>query len=349
MIEKIQELRMAAEAAMGKVNNEQGLRDFEIVYLGKKGELKDFAKNISKVDPSERKNFGQAVNALKRDIENSIELKAAEFEQKKMEALADNEWIDITAPAKDHMRKGGRHPLSSFIDEVNELFTELGFSHADGAEIESEWYNFTALNLDADHPAREMQDTFFVEELKANPLKFLSDDRDLGMVLRTQTSSMQIHYMQKNKPPLRVFVAGKVFRKESDATHAPVFHQVDCLLVDKNVSLRNLKGVLQEIFSKLLKKPDVKIRFRLSYFPFTEPSLEVDIGFELKGNKDYWLEIGGAGMVHPQVLKNAGLDPAEYNGFAFGMGIERMLMIRNNIKDLRLFFDNDIRFLKQFS
>jgi len=344
---KIENIKNESLEAIKISKSEKDLKDLEIKYLGRKSELSQLAKNISSLSVEERPLAGKNINQTKVAIENAIEYKQAEFEQAKMNNLATDEWIDVKAPAKK-ISKGKRHPISQFIDEIVDIFTRLGFSQADGPEIESEWYNFTALNLNADHPAREMQDTFFIKDLQTAERKNLKDNRDLNMVLRTQTSSMQIRYMQNNQPPLRIFAPGKVYRKDSDATHSPMFHQVEGLLVDKNVSLKHLKGVLLQALRELLEKPNLEIRFRLSYFPFTEPSLELDISFPMKGKEDYWLEVGGAGMTHPNVLRNSGVSPEEFNAFAFGLGIDRLVMIKHNIKDLRLLFENDIRLLKQF-
>ncbi len=347
MLNKVEELKNEALKNIKSANDEKSLREFEIKYLGRKSELIAFSREISILSKEERPKVGQMINQAKVAIENAVEFKKAELEEVKMNTLSDNEWIDVTAPSIKKI-KGARHPISSFIDEVVDVFGRLGFSQAEGPEIESEWYNFTALNLGADHPAREMQDTFFLKDLKAERKDFMKDDRDLGMVLRTQTSNMQIRYMQNNKPPIRIIAPGKVYRKDSDATHSPIFHQVEGLMIDESISLKNLKAVLLSSLRELLYKPDLDLRFRLSYFPFTEPSLEIDISFPMKGKKDYWLEVGGAGMVHPNVLKNGAIDPDIFNGFAFGLGIDRLVMIKYNIKDIRLFFENDVRFLEQF-
>jgi len=340
MLQKLEELKKIALEAIKNTED-------EIQYLGRKSELNGFAKNIASLSKEEKPEAGKQINLAKVAIENEIELKLAELEDKKMEALAIDEWIDVTAPSKKS-QEGSRHPISSFIDEIISTFGRMGFSQAEGPEIESEWFNFTALNLDADHPAREMQDTFFVNDVKAKDNPDTEDNRDSGMVLRTQTSSVQIRHMMNSTPPIRIIAPGKVFRKDHDATHSPMFHQVEGLMVDEAVSLKNLKAVLLESLRELLGKPELKLRFRLSYFPFTEPSLEMDISFPMKGKPDYWLEVGGAGMVHPNVLQNGGVDTEKYNGFAFGLGIDRLVMIKYGVKDLRLFFENDLRFLKQF-
>lgn len=348
MKEKLEQLKKESIEKIQSAKDESTLREFEVSFLGKKSELQQLSRKISELPKEERPEAGQKINKVKVEIENAIELKQAEMEEAKMNNLAEDEWIDISAPVKN-LKKGGRHPISAFIDDLVETFGRLGFSQIEGPEIESEWYNFTAINIHADHPAREMQDTFFVKDIKAhNNPKDLDDDRDSGMVLRTQTSSMQVRYMQENKPPIRIIAPGKVYRKDSDATHSPMFHQAEGLMVGEDISLKHLKAVLQESFRTLLHQPDLEIRFRLSYFPFTEPSLELDISFPMKGKEDYWLEVGGAGMTHPNVLRNSGIDPEKYNAFAFGIGLDRLVMIRHNIKDLRLFFENDTRFLKQF-
>ena len=348
MIKNIDTIKKNAIKSIQSSKDNEELRKLEITYLGRKSELINFSRQISTLRNEERPKMGKLINDVKIEIENEIELQNAKFEKEKMNNLAFEEWIDITAPSKKTF-EGARHPISQFIDEIIEVFGRLGFTQSSGPELESEWYNFTALNLNSDHPAREMQDTFFIKDIKAENNPDTSDEKDSGMVLRTQTSNVQIRYMRNNQPPIRIIAPGKVYRKDSDATHSPMFHQVEGLMVDSSISLRNLKAVLEISLRELLMQPELKIRFRLSYFPFTEPSLELDISFPMKGKKDYWLEVGGAGMVHPNVLKNGNIDPTKYNGFAFGLGIDRLLMIKHDIHDLRLFFENDLRFLKQFA
>lgn len=346
MINKIKELQSQALTQIQSASDESALKQIELKYLSRKSDLNNFAKQISSVKPEERKEFGMTVNIAKKEIENAIELKLADFNKQKLDIIKDTEWKDLSVDQISE-KEGARHPISKFLENAVEVFARLGFSQAVGPEIETEWYNFTALNVHPDHPAREMQDTFFIKDLLAEKNEQSNDNRDRGYVLRTQTSSMQIHYMQNNEAPIRIIAPGKTFRKDSDATHSPMFHQIEGLMVDKNISLRNLKAVLLTAIEKMLEVENLQIRFRLSYFPFVEPGLEVDIAFKVK-DKLKWFEVAGAGMVHPNVLKNGGFDPEEYNGFAFGFGADRLAMIKHNITDIRALFENDVRFLRQF-
>jgi len=348
ILQDLQNLLKEAQNQIQQCQNEVMLSEIETNFLGRKSPLNNFARAIGQASPEERPQLGQAINKVKNQISLDINDKRQVFWQNYLQDIADKEWLDPSLEVESDIKRGHRHPLSSFIEEISSVFTRLGFSEVDGPEIDNQWFNFTALNVAADHPAREMQDTFFVENYKSDDYPNSGDQRDSGMVLRTQTSGMQIHYMLDHKPPLRIFAPGKVYRKDSDATHSPVFHQVEGLLIDRNVSMADLKGTLTLALSELLNIPDLEILFRLSYFPFTEPSLEMDIKFPLPGKPDKLLEIGGAGMVHPQVLRNCNIDPNEFQGFAFGLGIERLIMIRNNITDIRLFYENDTRFLSQF-
>lgn len=348
MQSSLESLEKRSIAQIQIVSDEEALRNLEIEFLGKKSEIYGLSREISKLPKEERPQAGQKINMVKKEIENAIEYKKAELESEKMNHLAEDEWMDISA-SFGSLPKAGRHPISAFIDDLVEVFAQLGFSQVEGPEIESEWYNFTALNIHSNHPAREMQDTFFLKDVKdMSHLQHSQDEQDTGMVLRTQTSSVQIRYMQQHTPPIQIIAPGKVYRKDSDATHSPMFHQTEGLMVGENISLKHLKAVLQEALRSLLDQKNLEIRFRLSYFPFTEPSLELDISFPMKGKKDYWLEVGGAGMTHPNVLSNAGIDNKKYNAFAFGLGLDRLVMIKHNIQDLRLFFENDTRFLSQF-
>jgi phenylalanyl-tRNA synthetase alpha chain len=334
MLTKITELLKTAQKEIQKAPDVAALKEIETHFLGRKGELSLLLRDVSTLPENERGAIGKAANDAKKEMQVTLEARFSELERAQEGSLAETEWIDVSLPGKKSAH-GKRHPIPTFIREVEEVFARLGFIVADGPEIEDDWHNFTALNVVEDHPAREMQATFWLDE----PLK--------GMVLRTQTSGIQIRYMEKNKPPMRIIAPGKVYRKDSDATHSPMFHQYEGLLVDRNVSLANLKFVLLSALRSLIS-PDIELRFRLSFFPFTEPSVEVDALLNVEG-KRRWLEVGGAGMIHPNVLKNSGLNPEEWNGFAFGMGIERLIMIKYGIGDLRLFFENDLRFLKQFA
>lgn len=344
MLQNLEQLRITALAAIEKTQNEAELRDLEVRFLGRKGELTEILRGVAGLTAEERPMVGKVSNEVKKVLEDAVAAKLSAFEAKKLEALAETEWIDPTAPSKKTQR-GAVHPISAFMEEVSEVFGQMGFETAEGPEIEDDWHNFTALNVPKDHPAREMQDTFFIKDESGNH------------VLRTQTSSVQIRYMEGKKPPIRIIAPGKTFRKDSDATHSPMFHQFEGLMVDKNISLPNLKSVLLTAMRRLLRNDSLELRFRLSYFPFTEPSFEVDASCAVCGGKNAtcsmckgtgWLEILGAGMVHPNVLRNCGVDPEEYTGFAFGGGVERFVMLRYGINDLRLFYENDVRFLKQF-
>lgn len=348
MKQKLQSLLETTIRSIANAKNQNVLSDLETIILGRKGELTKILRSLATLSPEEKKEIGKFANEIKKELQHKFDLQKQIFEAEKLEKIAEKEWIDITFPGTK-TKQGSRHPISRFIDEVEDVFGKMGFEFAEGPEIEDDWHNFTALNLPPDHPARDMQDTFWIKNLEK-------------MVLRTQTSDVQIRYMENNKPPLRIIAPGKTYRKDSDATHSPMFHQYEGLMIDKKCSLANLKAVLLEALRQLIS-PDLNLRFRLSYFPFTEPSIEVDCSCVNCGGKGEmpdgkickvckrtgWLEIGGAGMVHPNVLKNVGINPDEYNGFAFGFGLERQIMIKYKIDDLRLFFENDLRFLEQFA
>jgi phenylalanyl-tRNA synthetase alpha chain len=333
MQKKLDELRILVLGKISSARDEDELKMIEIEFLGRKGALTLLLREVPNLPLEERAQAGKSANELKKEIEVAVAERYFQIEESSMNTAIASEWIDITAPSK-RVLIGKRHPIHSFIEQAEEVFGRLGFRVAEGNEIEDEWHNFTALNLPPDHPARDMQATFW-----------LQGDLE-GHVLRTQTSDVQIRFMENNTPPIRIIAPGKVYRKDSDATHSPMFHQIEGLMIDKNISLAHLRFVLLAAL-KELTSPDIDIRFRLSYFPFTEPSFEMDALFKRNGH-ERWLEIGGAGMVHPNVLKNCGLDPSEWNGFAFGLGIERQIMIKHGIGDLRLFFENDLRFLEQF-
>jgi phenylalanyl-tRNA synthetase alpha chain len=316
----LEEIKLKALEELENVKNLNDLNEFKSKYLGKKGIISEMIKNLKNLTIEERKIFGAKLNEIKEFLEEKIE--------KKKEEIIDLEdgFYDISLLGYKRAF-GNIHPITRVFNEIIEIFISMGFSVEDGPEIEEDWYNFTALNIPKYHPARDMQDTFYLENNK---------------LLRTHTSPIQIRTMERKKPPIRIIAPGRVFRRdELDATHSPVFHQLEGLYVDKNVSLSDLKGTI-EIFIRKLFSEDIKIKFRPSYFPFTEPSLEVLI---YKDNK--WLEILGAGMVHPNVLKNCNINSDIYSGFAFGLGIERIAMIKYNINDIRLFYENDIKFLRQ--
>jgi len=321
-----------------ELNNFKDLEDLKVFYLGRKGVVTKELRSLSKVEGEEKRVRGKDLNLLKKFIEEAIDVKKKSIFQEKEKSLLTTDWIDVTSPGI-RKKRGSLHPVTTVIREMIDIFKSLGFEVAGGPEIETDWYNFEALNIPKNHPARDTQATFFVTE---------------ELLLRTQTSPVQIRVMQLNKPPIRIIAPGKTYRRDSDITHTPMFHQLEGLLVDESVTLTDLKGIL-EYFAKTFFGKDRLVRFRPHYFPFTEPSLEMDISCGICSGKGCrvckysgWMEIMGAGMVHPNVLINAGIDPQKYQGFAFGIGIERPAMLRHNIDDLRLFYENDLRFLEQF-
>lgn len=325
----MQQLTEIVEQALAAIEGASDLKildDIRVDYLGKKGKITDMMKLMATLSPQEKPAFGQKVNEAKQKVQQFLNqriegLKAAELEQK-----LQTEKIDVTLPGR-RLDNGGLHPVTRTIERIESFFGELGFSVVQGPEIEDDYHNFDALNIPEHHPARADHDTFYF-----NP----------KLVLRTQTSGVQIRTMEVEKPPLRIISPGRVYRNDYDMTHTPMFHQVEGLLVDENVNFAELKGILHDFLRNFFEE-DLEIRFRPSYFPFTEPSAEVDV----KG-KNGWLEVLGCGMVHPNVLRGVGIDPDKYSGFAFGMGVERLTMLRYGVNDLRAFFENDLRFLKQF-
>jgi len=287
----------------------------------------------------DRKSAGKSYNSAVERIEAALEARRAALALAKMEARLGEEALDVTLPGRGRGR-GGLHPISRTWRRIEEIFGSIGFEVADGPEIETDWYNFTALNNPENHPARSMQDTFYVD---------LNDARGKPLLLRTHTSPMQVRYARTHKPPLKVIAPGRTYRVDSDATHSPMFHQVEGLWIDEDISFADLKGVYADFLRRFFESDALEVRFRPSYFPFTEPSAEIDLRFATGPLKGRWLELSGAGQVHPQVVRNFGLDPERYIGFAFGSGLERLTMMRYGIDDLRLFFDGDLRFLRQFS
>lgn len=315
-----------------------GLQQIKIKYTGKKGLLSAKMKSLSSIPPDKRPAFGSAINEVKNFVEDALKQKEALLKDKDKKKRLQSERLDISLPGK-FIPFGSEHPIIRTLEEIKDIFSSMGFDIEEGPEIELDHYNFEALNIPKDHPARDMQDTFYI-----------SDD----VVLRTHTSPVQIRVMEKRKPPLKIIAPGKVYRCDADVSHTPMFHQVEGLMVDKDISFSDLKGVL-ELFIHSLFGKDTPVRFRPSYFPFTEPSAEVDIGCIFCAGKGCrvckttgWLEILGSGLVNPKVFEMAGYDPDEYSGFAFGMGVERITMLKYSIDDIRLFYENDIRFLKQF-
>lgn len=336
------QLEQIRQSALEAVNTADALQDIEalrVKYLGKKGELTGILKQMGKLSAEERPVIGQLANEIRGAIEQAVEVKLTEIKSAEQAKKLLEEKIDVTLPGKT-VTMGSRHPLTVVLDDIKEIFVGMGFDIVDGPEVELDYYNFEALNIPKDHPARDTQDTFYITD---------------NIVLRTQTSPVQIRVMEKQKPPIRIISPGRVYRSDAvDATHSPVFHQIEGLVVDKGITFTDLKGTL-ETFVKRLYGEDTVVRFRPHHFPFTEPSAELDVQcFNCHGEGcrlckgEGWIEILGCGMVHPDVLRNGGIDPEEYSGFAFGYGLERVCMRKYSISDLRLFFENDVRFLKQF-
>ena len=303
-------------------------------FLGKSGELTALQSTLRSAAPEQRRELGAKFNTAKQQIEAGLEARRGELAEARLSARLAEEALDLTLPGRGRGR-GGLHPVIRTWQRIEEIWRSIGFEVADGPEIETDWYNFTALNNPENHPARSMQDTFYVD---------LKDQDGLPLLLRTHTSPMQVRYARMHKPPIKVIAPGRTYRVDSDATHSPMFHQVEGLWIDEHISFADLKGVYTEFLRRFFENDELEVRFRPSFFPFTEPSAEIDM--KLKGR---WLEISGSGQVHPQVVRNFGLDPEKHIGFAFGSGLERLTMLRYGIEDLRLFFDGDLRFLEQFS
>ncbi len=339
MKQQLETIREQALKAFALAHDQTELEALRVQYLGKKGELTAILKQMGKLSAQERPVMGQLANEVRAAIEDSLSQRAARLKQDALTARLESEKIDVTLPGVPQTL-GAKHPLSIVLDEIKEIFIGMGFEIVEGPEVELDYYNFEALNIPKDHPARDTQDTFYINE---------------NVLLRTQTSPVQIRTMEKKKPPIRIISPGRVYRSDTvDATHSPVFHQIEGLVVDKGITFADLKGTL-ETFVKRLYGEDSVVRFRPHHFPFTEPSAEVDVQcFNCQGKgcrlckNEGWIEILGCGMVHPKVLSNCGIDPEEYSGFALGMGLERVVMRRYNIDDMRLFYENDVRFLKQF-
>ncbi len=340
MKEKLLAIEGALNDEITAVNDNEGIEALRVKYLGKKGELTAILRSMGQVAPEDRPAMGKLVNEVRARIEEAIGAKKAILQSAGLEQKLLKETLDVTAPAQ-MCTLGGRHPIAAVTQELEDIFIGMGFDVADGPEVEYDYYNFEALNTPEGHPARDAQDTFYINS---------------KVLLRSQTSTVQIRTMEKQKPPIRVISPGRVYRSDAvDATHSPMFHQMEGLVVDKGITMGDLKGTL-ELFAKTLFGEDTRIRFRPHHFPFTEPSAEVDISCFVCGGKgcslckkEGWIEILGAGMVHPNVLRGCGIDPEEYSGFAFGMGIERIVMKKYGINDMRLLYENDVRFLKQFN
>ena len=339
MKETLEKIRLQSVKELESVQSQKELEELRIKYLGKKGELTQVLRGMGGLSPEERPAIGQLANEIRDYINEKIEETAYCLKRKDLETRLSKEFIDVTMPSK-RRAMGNKHPLTKVQDEINEVFIGMGFSIVEGPEIEKAYYNFDALNHSKYHPARDMQDTFYFTE---------------EILLRTQTSPMQVRTMEQQKPPIRVLVPGKVYRRdEIDATHSPMFHQIEGLVVDKGITMANLKGTL-DVFAKKMYGEDTRTRFRPHHFPFTEPSAEMDCSCSAcKGagcrvcKNEGWIEILGSGMIHPNVLRNCGIDPEIYSGFAFGMGLDRIALLKYDVDDLRLFFENDKRFLAQF-
>ena len=323
----LESIKERSQTLISGADDLEALETLRVELLGKKGELTDLLKSLGSLPPAERPVQGEKINQAKRELSDALNEKKAILLKKRLDAKLAAESVDVTLPGR-HSESGGLHPITHTLNRIKELFFELGYSEETGPEIEKDFYNFEALNIPSYHPARAMHDTFYVDE---------------STVLRTHTSPVQIRTMLCKKPPLQIICPGRVYRCDSDMTHTPMFHQVEGLVVDRGITFADLKGVVIQFLNNFFET-DLPIRFRPSYFPFTEPSAEVDIC-----GRSGWLEVMGCGMVHPKVFESCGVDTSLYSGFAFGMGAERLAMLKYGVNDLRMFFDNDLRFLEQFS
>jgi phenylalanyl-tRNA synthetase alpha chain len=339
---EIDQLSGQALAAIASASSPDALEALRVGLIGKNGSITAQLKSLGALPPDQRKSAGEAINRARDAIGEALAARKVELDAAALDARLATETIDVTLPGREPTR-GGVHPVSRTLERITDIFGRLGYESADGPEIEDDWHNFEALNFPPHHPARAMHDTFYVS----------GQGGDDARLLRTHTSGVQVRYMQDllargGKPPLRMIAAGKVYRSDSDQTHTPMFHQVEGLLVDEHANFADLKGTLAE-FVRAFFERDFAMRFRPSYFPFTEPSAEVDIAWQQPDGSTRWLEVLGCGMVHPSVLRNVGIDPERYTGFAFGLGVERFAMLRYGVDDLRSFFENDVRFLRQFA
>ena len=328
-MQNVDDIVNEALSTFAGIGDPDALEGAKAKYLGRSGALTDLLKGLGKLPPDQRKEQGALINAAKDRLEEALRARREAIQSAKLEARLKEEALDVTLPGRG-AEVGSIHPVMRTLERVEALFHSLGFEVADGPEIETDYYNFTALNQPENHPARSMHDTFY-----------LADGRHL---LRTHTSPIQIRYMETHRPPIKIIAPGRVYRVDSDATHSPMFHQVEGLWIDEHITFADLKGVLADFLKRFFERDDLEVRFRPSFFPFTEPSAEVDMSFG-----DRWLEMGGCGMVHPTVLGNVNIDSEKYQGFAFGMGLDRLTMLRYGVNDLRLFFENDLRFLRQFT
>lgn len=338
-----------AAAAFAATDDPDALEQVKARFLGKSGPITELLKGMAKLSPEERKATGAAINKAKEAIESSLNSRREAIRRLRLEARLAEESLDVTLPGRGETR-GGLHPVTRSLERIEGLFRSIGFEVADGPEIEADFQNFTALNTPEDHPARSMHDTFYLQGEDGTTLE--------NVLLRTHTSPIQVRYMQahvakyahlESMPEIRVIAPGRVYRVDSDATHSPMFHQVEGLWIGEKVSFADLKGVVADFLRRFFESEDLQVRFRPSFFPFTEPSAEMDAAYMTGPMRGRWLEIGGCGMVHPNVLRHVGIDPERYLGFAFGMGPDRLTMLRYGINDLRLFYDGDLRFLRQFA
>ena len=327
-------------SGFANIKSKTELENFKIEILGKKGKLSKLFQDLATIEKDKKKEFASEINILKSKVLDKFQNLTNQFDQEELEKKLQDQTVDVTLPGANRPQ-GKVHPVSQVIDELTSIFAELGFSVAEGPDVENEYNNFTALNTPPNHPARDMHDTFYLDESK-------------NLLLRTHTSPVQIRTMLNGKPPFKIIAPGRTYRCDSDQTHTPMFHQLEGLYVDQNVTMADLRGCLDYFLKKFFEVDEIKMRFRPSHFPFTEPSAEVDIGYELKNGKitigqgDKWLEILGCRMVHPNVLKNAKVDPSKYQGYAFGVGIDRLAMLKYGINDLRSFFESDVRWLEHF-
>lgn len=360
----LDELKQQFSDQLSKIENEKDLAALEVEFLGRKGKLTEVLRGLSSLSLVEKKRMGTASNELKEYMNNELRIKNQELRMKEWEKIAETEKQDINGNDKFQianvksmsnipMSKGHLHPLSNFIFKIERVFEELGYEIVEGYDIETDYYNFTTVGIPEDHPSRDDQDTFYISQIDKNGALINTDSKE-KLLLRTQTTAMQVRYMEKHQPPIKIIVPGKTFRRDDDATHSPMFHQFEGLVVGEGITLGNLKSTLSLAMKKLLGE-DTKIRFRSSYFPFVEPGLEVDVTCTICGGKGCnvckntgWVELLGAGMVHPEVLKISGIDPEKYSGFAFGTGIERLLMMKHKVPNIKMLYENDIRFLEQF-
>lgn len=342
-MDNINTLQSELESMIANAEDLDALEQIRISALGKKGQITALMKDLGKLDPEKRKAAGKELNILKQIVSNLLDVRKNDLENIDLESRLAGEKIDVTLPIRPE-EMGTIHPISQTTDELISIFGEMGFVVAEGPSIEEDWYNFTALNIPIDHPARQEHDTFYINAKKEGQ----------RMVLRTHTSPVQIRTMQSQKPPIRIIVPGRTYRCDHDATHSPMFHQLEGLVIDETTHMGHLKGCLIEMCKTFFAMDELPVRFRPSYFPFTEPSAEVDIGCSFKGGTlkigegEDWLEVLGSGMVNPNVLENCGIDSNKYQGFAFGMGIERMAMLKYGIPDLRTFYESDLRWLKHY-